>query len=97
MRRAARYQNIYFKTEKVDFRRRDADIETQTEVFVSPEDDVEIRLITLTNHSTHERNLEITSYQELALAPHAADRAHPAFAKLFVQTEAISKNDDCAL
>lgn len=97
VRRAARYQNIDFKTEKVDFRRRDADIETQTEVFVSPEDDVEIRLITLTNHSTHARNLEITSYQELALAPHATDRAHPAFAKLFVQTEALQKNNDCAL
>ncbi|MEO6906922.1 MAG: glucoamylase family protein, partial [Abditibacteriaceae bacterium] len=97
VRRAARYQNIDFKAEKVDFRRRDADIETQTEVFVSPEDDVEIRLITLTNHSTHERNLEITSYQELALAPHAADRAHPAFAKLFVQTEALQNESDCAL
>ena len=58
------------------------------EVTVSPEDDAEIRRITLTNHGSRGRKLELTSAAELSLAPHDADRAHPAFNKLFIQTEA---------
>ncbi|HZK67448.1 MAG TPA: hypothetical protein VFD42_07900, partial [Chloroflexota bacterium] len=48
-----------------------------------------IRRITLVNHSSRRRTLDLTSYVELALAPHNADRAHPAFSKLFVRTEAL--------
>ena len=59
------------------------------EVFVSPEDDAEIRRLTFVNSASQTRHLEITSYVELALAPHDSDRAHPAFSKLFVQTEAL--------
>jgi cyclic beta-1,2-glucan synthetase len=57
------------------------------EVLVSAEDHAEIRRIALTNNGPRSRELEITSYAELALAPQAADIAHPAFSKLFVQTE----------
>ena len=56
---------------------------------MSPEDDVEIRRITLTNHGLRTRKLELISAAELSLAPHDADRAHPAFSKLFIQTEAL--------
>lgn len=70
-------------------------IDTDTEIAVSPEDDVEIRRVTLVNRSNRRRHLEITSYVELALAPHAADRQHPAFNKLFVQTEYLPR--ECAL
>ena len=58
------------------------------EVTVSPEDDAEIRRITLINQGSRARTLELTSAAELSLAPHDADRAHPAFNKLFIQTEA---------
>ena len=78
-----------FTIDRAVFRRVDNDIETETEVVVSPEDDVEIRRMTLINHSQRSRWLELTSYVELALAPHNTDRQHPAFNKLFIQTEAL--------
>ncbi len=81
--------SVNFKGDKAEFRRKDYQIETLTEVVVSPEDNAEIRLITLINHSTETRHIELTSYLELSLAPHLADRAHPAFNKLFIETEAM--------
>lgn len=81
--------SVSFKADRVDIHRRDNDIETLTEIVVSPEDDAEIRMITLANLSKQTRHLELTSYNELALAPHATDRAHPAFNKLFIETEAL--------
>ncbi|MEO8531112.1 MAG: glucoamylase family protein, partial [Deltaproteobacteria bacterium] len=60
---------------------------TKTEVVVSPEDDAEARRVTLTNTSRHERIIDVTSYAELALAPAAADLAHPVFSKMFVVTD----------
>lgn len=78
-----------FKADKVEFRRSDEGIETTTDIVISPEDDAEIRSFTFINKSDRERELEITSYQELVLAPHAADRSHPAFNKLFIETESM--------
>ncbi len=83
-----RKYSVSFKADKVEFRRRDEEIETLTEIFVSPEDDAEVRLLTLANLSREPHSLELTSYMELALSPHAADRAHPCFNKMFIQTEA---------
>lgn len=82
-----RYTAI-FSGDRAEFRRRRVGIESHVEVTVSPEDDVEIRRITLTNEGSRSRTLQITSATELTLAPHNADRAHPAFNKLFIQTEA---------
>jgi cyclic beta-1,2-glucan synthetase len=56
---------------------------------VSPEDDVEVRRVTLTNFSPRSRTIELTSYAEVVLAPAEADLAHPAFSNLFVQTEIL--------
>jgi cyclic beta-1,2-glucan synthetase len=84
-----RNYSVNFKADKIELRRRDSYIETLLEVVVSPEDNAEIRMITLANLSQQSRKLELTSYSELVLAPHAADRAHPAFNKLFIQTEAL--------
>ena len=78
-----------FALDRAVFRRADNGIQTETEVVVSPEDDVEIRRITLINRSVRTRRLNLTSYVELSLAPHNADRQHPAFNKLFIQTEAV--------
>ncbi len=60
-----------------------------THIVVSPEDDVEIRRITVTNRSRQPRRFDITSYAEVVLAPAASDMAHPAFSNLFVQTEIL--------
>jgi cyclic beta-1,2-glucan synthetase len=81
--------NVSFALDRASFRRTDNGIQTQTEVVVSPEDDVEIRRVTLINRSLRTRRLECSSYVELSMAPHAADRQHPAFSKLFIQTEAL--------
>ncbi|MBI1895791.1 MAG: hypothetical protein HYS04_04520 [Acidobacteria bacterium] len=78
-----------FSADRAEFRRRKLGIESQVEVTVSPEDDAEIRRITLTNHGSRGRKLELTTGTELSLAPHEADRAHPGFNKLFIQTEAL--------
>ena len=63
------------------------DLTTLTEVVVSAEDDAEARRVTLTNTGRRAREIELTSYAELVLAPQAADVAHPAFSKLFVVTD----------
>ncbi len=62
------------------------------DVTVAAEDEVEMRRLTITNRTLRNRQLELTSYVELALAPHRADIAHPAFAKMFVETEALSED-----
>ena len=64
-------------------------VEVQTEVAVSAVDDVELRRVRVTNHSSARLALALTSYAELVLAPAAADAAHPAFEKLFVETEIL--------
>lgn len=83
-----RYEAI-FSDSKVEFRRRDDDINTYTQIAVSPEDDIELRRIRITNRSRKRRELDITSYAEIVMAQHAADEIHPAFSNLFVQTEII--------
>ena len=83
---ASSYEAI-FSQGRVEFRRRDNDIETYTEIIVSPEDDIEVRRLHLTNRSKNRKTIEITSYSEVVLAAPLADSAHPAFSNLFVQTE----------
>ena len=80
-----------FATGRATFRRRDHDIETHTEIAVSPDDDVELRRIRITNGSPERRVFDVTSYAEIVLAPPAADAAHPAFSKLFVETEIAAR------
>ena len=74
-------------TDRVSFERTDGDIETRTEIAVVPEDFAEVRRVTLTNTGTEMREVEVTSYGEIVLAPSDTDRAHPAFSNLFVETE----------
>ena len=78
-----------FSQGRAEFRRTDNDIETHTEIVVSPEDDVEIRRIHITNRSRRRRSIELTSYAEVVLTSSIADALHPAFSNLFVQTEII--------
>jgi cellobiose phosphorylase len=82
------YQATFSET-RVEFRRSDHDYDTRLEVVVSPEDDIELRRLHVTNCRSVARVLEITSYAEVVLAPAAADASHPAFSNLFVQTEIL--------
>jgi cellobiose phosphorylase len=81
-----------FTQARAEFLQRDEDLEVHTDISVSPEDDVELRRVTLTNHSSETRTIELTSYAEVVIAPAAADLAHPAFSNLFVQTEFVQPN-----
>ncbi|HYN48341.1 MAG TPA: glucoamylase family protein [Candidatus Nanopelagicales bacterium] len=78
---------VTYAEDHAEFARRDGSIATSLTIVVSAEHDAEIRRVTLTNLGAHDRQIELTSYAEIALAPQAADAAHPAFQNLFVQTE----------
>lgn len=88
LKRADTYEAI-FSEGRAEFRRRDHDYETHTEIVVSPEDDIELRRTRITNRSRTTRVIEVTSYAEIVLTSAAADALHPAFSNLFVQTEII--------
>jgi cyclic beta-1,2-glucan synthetase len=78
-----------FAADRVVFARRDGAVETQTEIVVVASEQAEVRRVMLVNRSRVARELELTSYGEVVLCPAGADRAHPAFQKLFVETERV--------
>ena len=78
---------VVYSLDKAEVRRVDDQIETLLELAVAPDKDVEVRRVTLRNLGSRPRELELTSYAEVVLLPHAADVAHPAFGKLFLETE----------
>lgn len=82
---------ILFDEDRAEFSRHDGSLSSVLEVLVSGEDDGEVRRITLVNNGRRSQEIELTSYAELVLAPAAADDAHPAFSKLFVQTEYVAE------
>jgi cellobiose phosphorylase len=90
LKRPVSYEAI-FSEGRAEFRRRDTvgdgDLDTHTEIVVSPEDDIELRRVRIVNRSRTRRAIDVTSYTEVVLAPPAADALHPAFSNLFVQTE----------
>ncbi len=85
------YEAIFTQS-RAEFRQHHAGFDIHSEISVSPEDDVELRRITITNRTSVTRVIELTSYAEVVLAPSAADTAHPAFSNLFVQTEFTQKS-----
>ena len=90
LKRPKLYEAI-FSEGRAEFRRRDNDFDTYTEIAVSPEDDIELRRVRITNHSSARRTIEVTSYAEVVLASAASDAMHPAFSNLFVQTEILEQ------
>ncbi len=76
-----------FSDARAEFRVRHRDFDAHSEIVVSPEDDIELRRITLTNRARTRRSIELTSYAEVVLAPPMSDALHRAFSNLFVQTE----------
>ena len=88
-RRKPDQYNAAFSSDRVEIHRRDGDLETVTEIAVSAEHPAEVRRITVTNHGSTPREIELTSYTEVVLADRNADVAHRAFSGLFVETEAL--------
>jgi cellobiose phosphorylase len=89
--RAADHYEVAFSPWRADFARRDGDVETRMAVCVAPEHEAEVRLVTVINHGGRPRNLDLTSYAEVCLNHRRADQAHPAFAKLFLETESLKR------
>jgi cyclic beta-1,2-glucan synthetase len=90
--KADSYQ-VAYSEDKAEIQRRDGNLATALTVVVSQEDDAEVRRVSLTNLGSGPREVEVTSYSELVLAPPGVDAAHPAFSNLFVQTEAVVGHD----
>jgi cellobiose phosphorylase len=82
-----------FGLDKVEFQQHVAGIESRFEIVVSPEENVEVRRLSLINLTSAPRELEVTSYAEIVLASAAADAAHPAFSNLFVETEFVAAQE----
>jgi len=82
---------VVFGEDHAEFTRRDGVLTTTTEILVSGEDDGEVRRVSLANSGRRTREVEFTSYAEVVLTTPAADNAHPAFAKMFVQTEYLAE------
>lgn len=78
---------VAFSEDRAEITRRDGTLATTLDVVVSPEDDGDVRRVSISNLGTRPREVEITSYSEIVLAPLSDDASHPAFSKLFVQTE----------
>jgi cyclic beta-1,2-glucan synthetase len=85
--------DVTFSEDRAEIVRRDGGIVTTLQVIVSPEDDAEVRRVSLTNLGTKSREIEVTSYAEVVLTPPAADAAHPAFSNLSVETECVPELD----
>lgn len=80
---------VDFSEDRAEFIRKDGTLETTLEMVVSPEDDAELRRVTLKNLGVFPRVIDVTSYAEMVLAPQAADLVHPAFSNLFIHTEFV--------
>jgi cyclic beta-1,2-glucan synthetase len=89
-RESETYEAAFFE-DRAEFRRKDGPIRSIMEIIVSPEQDAEVRHISLTNEGRGVREIELTSYSEVVLSPPSADSAHPAFSKMFVQTEFVAE------
>jgi cyclic beta-1,2-glucan synthetase len=76
-----------FSEGRATFWRRDQGIESRSEIAISPDDPVELRRVVFTNRGDRRRTLCATSYAEIVLSPSPTDSAHPAFSKLFIETE----------
>ncbi|MBK8020023.1 MAG: hypothetical protein IPK19_01045 [Chloroflexi bacterium] len=76
-----------FHPHKVELVRRDHGMTSRLEVVVPPDDDLEIRRLSVTNHGGRTRTLTVCSYAEMVMAAQSADQRHQAFNKMFIESE----------
>jgi len=89
--REAENYDVAFFEDRAEVSRKDGPIRTIMQILVSSEDDAEVRRLSLTNEGQGAREIELTSYAEVVLSQPAADSGHPAFSKMFVQTEFVAE------
>ncbi len=83
-------QDVRFYPHTVEFLRRDGDISTRLRIAIAPDADVEIRRLTATNHGESPRELILTTYAEVILAPRSVEQRHPAYNNFFIESEYIA-------
>ncbi len=81
--------SVVYAEDRAKILQRDRSLAITLEIIVSPEDDAELRQLTVTNLEDRDREIDVTSYAEVVLAEQAADEAHPAFSNLFVETAIV--------
>jgi len=96
MGRVGEHAAVIFQSSAVEFHRRDHGIALSTEITVASADDLEIRVVTIRNDTARTRRLVFTSYAEVVLAPSVEHEQHPAFSKLFVESEYLPDFDALA-
>jgi cyclic beta-1,2-glucan synthetase len=82
---------VNFYPHRVEFERQDGEIVLRTVVSVAANDNVEIRHVNMTNHGDTTRRLALTSYAEVILSPQSVDQRHPAYNKLFIESEFVER------
>jgi cyclic beta-1,2-glucan synthetase len=87
---------VTFSLDKAEFKRKDGDLITHTEIAVSNEDNAEVRRLSITNHGISTKIVEVTSYCEVTLAGYSSDAVHPTFSNLFIKTEYVD-NPSCII
>ena len=85
------YQAIFLPY-KSEFKRTDGLISSQTEISLSLNHDLEIRKLTLKNNGVERKEIEITSYMEVIGDRYLAELSHPAFNKLFIESEFLEEH-----
>jgi cyclic beta-1,2-glucan synthetase len=89
----AEHYEVVYSEDRAKIIQRHSSLTITLEIVVSPEDDAELRHLTVTNLESSDREIDFTSYAEVVLAPQGADLAHPAFSNLFVETEFVAGLD----
>ncbi len=82
-----------YAAHKVEFHQRGEGLSVRLDVTIAPADDVEIRQLTLHNETDRTRRITVTSAGEPVLLPTAQAATHPAFARLFVESEFLADMD----
>ncbi len=81
-----------FSDDKASFVKSVGTLRSEVECIVVSEGNGEGRRVTLYNDGSTDRHIEVTSFTELVLGTEASDNAHPAFSKMFVETEIAPNN-----
>jgi hypothetical protein len=87
-----KYQ-VIFSPHQAEIKRRDKDVSTKTIISLDSNHNIEIRKVTLTNHSKEAKVFELTSYLEMVGDTHLAEISHPAFNKLFIESEFLEEQE----
>ncbi|CAN5925688.1 hypothetical protein BH11MYX4_BH11MYX4_14230 [soil metagenome] len=86
-----------FAVHKAEFHQRDNGISVHMDVVVAPADDVEVRQITLHNETDRPRSITVTSAAEPVLLAMRQAATHPAFSRMFVESERLTDLDALVL